>query len=51
MRRLLILLLIGCIAVIGAELTKLHIRQEMCNQKEADLLHGSSEVILLTNGH
>ena len=49
MKRLLIILIIGCIALVGAELTKLQIRQEIENQRECDWIRNSYEVVLITN--
>lgn len=49
MRRLLILLLIGCIALTGAELMKLKIKQHVHEQMEAGLLNESCDVIFITN--
>lgn len=49
MRRLLILLLIGCMALTGADLMKLRLKQHIHDQMEADLLSKSCEVIFLTN--
>ena len=41
MRRLLALLLIGCMALTGAEMMKLKIKEHIHNQMEADLLNKS----------
>ena len=49
MKRLLILLLIGCIAFVGAELTKLRIKQHIYDQMETDLLSESYEVVFVTD--
>ena len=49
MKRLLILLIIGCIALVGAELTKLQLRQEIANQRECDWMSNSREVVLVIN--
>jgi len=47
MRRLLALLLIGCMALTGAEMMKLKLKQHIHDQMEADLLSKSCEIILL----
>lgn len=49
MRRVLLLLIIGCIALVGAELTKLQIRQEIDNQRECDWLSNSCEYVIIIN--
>ena len=49
MKRLLILLIIGCIALVGAELTKLQLRQEIENQRECDWMSKRYEVVLATS--
>lgn len=51
MKRLLILLIIGCIALFGAELTKLHLGQGIDNQKECDWMRNSCGIVLLKDNH
>ena len=47
MRRLLALLLIGCMAVTAGELTKLWIKQEKADWIETEMLLKSSEIVLI----
>ena len=49
MRRILILLLIGCLAVTVGELTKLWLKQHKADSIETEMLRRSCEFVLIIN--